>query len=140
MAQRLLWPDLDWLRPQVMEPTGWKMLVVLPIIESRTKGGLILDEGVRNDSQMAGRFGKVLSLGSHAYEEERFPHGPWCEVGDVVAFETYAGTVFEYEVDKAHVPDEALHPVTGDKVLFKFRILNDDEISGTKADRMKGWV
>jgi co-chaperonin GroES (HSP10) len=60
--------------------------------------------------------GVVLDMGAEAYsDKERFPTGPWCEVGDYVMFRANTGTRFK--VGKQ-----------------EYRLMNDDSIEAVVDD------
>ncbi len=60
--------------------------------------------------------GAVIDMGESAYsDEERFPSGPWCKVGDYVMFRMNTGTRFK---------------VNGKE----FRLMNDDSIEAVVPD------
>ena len=139
MSQRLVWPDPEVIAPFLPTPLGWKVLVVLPHVEIKTDGGLLLPDTVRDDATMAGTVGRVAKLGPHAYDPERFTQGPWVKVGDFVGFNTYAGEVKEAKIGNQHVPEGMRDASTG-YFLLKMRVFNDDELSLGDADRMEGWI
>ena len=92
------------------EPTGYRVLVAIPQVEEKTKGGIYRPDEIREREQMASVFGLVLKLGPDAYlDKERFPNGPLCKVGDWVLFRPYSGTRFR------HCGNE-------------FRVINDDTV------------
>lgn len=102
---------------QLPDPTGWKILCILPDVEQTFDGTSI----VKADSYMkAEEHGTavlfVLKVGPEAYKDEKkFPSGPWCKEGDFVLVRTYSGTRF--------------------KVYGKeFRLLNDDQIEAVVQD------
>jgi co-chaperonin GroES (HSP10) len=60
--------------------------------------------------------GVVLDMGAQAYsDKERFPNGPWCNVGDFVLFRSTTGTRIR---------------VNG----VEYRLMNDDSIEAVVAD------
>ena len=60
--------------------------------------------------------GVVLDMGEQAYsDKDRFPTGPWCEVGQYVMFRMNTGTRFT---------------VGGQE----YRLMNDDSIEATVDD------
>ena len=67
-------------------------------------------------NRLATNVGYVVSVGPDAYkDEEKFPHGAWCQKGDWVMFGRYAGSRFK-------ITDGEL------------RILNDDEVIAVLDD------
>jgi co-chaperonin GroES (HSP10) len=60
--------------------------------------------------------GLVLDMGSQAYTDpDRYPDGPWCEIGDYVLFRTNTGTRFRFNG-------------------VEYRLMNDDSIEAVVAD------
>jgi co-chaperonin GroES (HSP10) len=102
---------------QLPDPTGWKILCVLPDVEEKFEG----TEIVKADAYMkAEEHGTavlfVLKLGPDAYKDTaKFASGPWCKEGDFVLVRTYSGTRF-----KIHGKE--------------FRLLNDDMIEAVVQD------
>ena len=75
------------------QPTGWRILILPFKMNQKTKGGVILGESTLEKQQVASQCGNVLAVGPHAYkDQERFPDGPWCKVGDWIMFARYAGS------------------------------------------------
>jgi chaperonin GroES len=94
------------------KPTGWRMLVLPFKLPEKTKGGLFLGADTLERQQVASTCGLVLAMGSHCYDKEKFPEGPWCKKGDWVVFARYAGS--RIQIDGGEV-----------------RLLNDDEVLAT---------
>ena len=92
-------------------------MLVLPFkMNEKTKGGVLLGQETLDRQQVASQCGSVLAMGDACYrDKERYPHGPWCAVGDWVVFARYAGSRIEIE---------------GGEV----RLLNEDEILATVQD------
>lgn len=105
----------------IPRPTGWRVLVVIPKVEEKTKGGIIRPEVVRSLEEHASIVGYVLALGPTAYrDQERFPTGPWCKKGDYILMSAYAGVRFG---------------VNG----IDYRLINDDTVMAV-VDRPLGIV
>jgi co-chaperonin GroES (HSP10) len=101
---------------QLPTPVGYKILVMVPILEDKTKGGIIRPDALKAAETTASIAVKVLALGKDAYSDpDKFPYGPWCQVGDVVITRAYSGTRFDI----------------GDR---EFRIINDDSVEGVVPD------
>ena len=81
-------------------------------MNEKTKGGIIHTETTLERQQVASTCGLVLAMGSHCYDKEKFPDGPWCKKGDWVIFARYAGS--RIQIDGGEV-----------------RLLNDDEVLAT---------
>lgn len=97
-------------------PTGYRLLVMVPRLEEKTKGGIIRPDGLKAAEQTASIACKVIALGSDAYkDQDKFPDGPWCKPGDLVIVRAYSGTRFDI----------------GDR---EFRIINDDTVEGIVPD------
>ena len=85
-------------------------------MNEKTKGGIIMNESTLELQQVASQCGNVLAMGSECYrDKERYPTGPWCNIGDWVVFARYAGSRINIE---------------GGEV----RLLNEDEILATVKD------
>ncbi len=102
---------------QLPEPTGYKILCVVPDVEEKFEGTSI----VKADAFMKGEeHGTtvlfVLKVGPDAYKDPaKFPTGAWCKAGDFVLVRTYSGTRF--------------------KIYGKeFRLLNDDMVDAVVED------
>lgn len=102
---------------QLPDPTGYKILCVVPDVEETFEGTSI----VKADSFMKGEeHGTtvlfVMKVGPDAYKDTaKFPSGAWCKAGDFVLVRTYSGTRF--------------------KIYGKeFRLLNDDQIDAVVED------
>ena len=97
-------------------PSGYRVLIVMPMVEEKTEGGIYHTDTHRSREETASIVGQVLDMGVDAYgDKEKFPNGPWCENGDWVMFRSYAGTRFK---------------ING----REFRIVNDDTIEGVVKD------
>lgn len=104
-------PILDRL-PQ---PTGWRVLVMPYKGKTKTDGGLILPDQVREREALATVVAYVLRLGPLAYQDTgKFGDNPepWCREGQWVCIGRYAGSRFK---------------IDGGEV----RIINDDEVIAT---------
>ena len=100
-------------KDKLPQPTGWRLIVLPFKMDERTKGGIIMNETTLEKQQVASQCGNVLAMGPQCYKDtERYPHGPWCKVGDWVVFARYAGS--RIEIDGGEV-----------------RLLNEDEILAT---------
>lgn len=99
------------------EPTGWKILCVVPDVQDTFENSSIVkaDQYMRQEEHATTTL-FVLKVGPDAYrDKEKFPSGPWCKPGDFVLTRTYSGTRF--------------------KIYGKeFRLLNDDQIDAVVDD------
>ena len=99
-------------------PTGPHILIRVENAQELSAGGVVLgtEQGLRRE-QLGSECGYVIAMGPTAYdglhcEVEDGVSLPWCEPGDKVFFERYAGKVPEIE---------GLKPGT-------IRILEDEEV------------
>lgn len=96
-----------WITPDDVEDLTAKELPVLPgyhvlirpvSIKKETKGGIIMPDKVVDDIAYLTTVGRVIGLGSLAYDDQdKFPLGPWCEVGDYVCYAKMTGQKFVYK-------------------------------------------
>ena len=101
---------------QLPEPKGYKLLIALPEIDEMTDGVLIRSEDSRHEESIATVVGWVMSMGPDAYVNyDRFPNGPYCQVGDWVVFRAFSGTRL-----KIHGKE--------------FRLINDDTVEAVVED------
>jgi len=80
-------------------PTGYHLLVIVPKVEEKTSGGILLPTDVKSKEDVASIIGQVVLIGKDAYPntDPRFSDGPWCKEGDWVILSKYTGHRFEYE-------------------------------------------
>lgn len=98
------------------EPSGYHLLIAIPEIKEKTEGGVYLPDNLKDLEKTASVLGFVLKLGPDAYKDEnKFPTGPWCKVGDFVIFRSYSGTRFKLRGKE-------------------FRIINDDTVEAVIDD------
>lgn len=102
---------------QLPRPVGYRLLVALPQVEETFDGSeLVKAEKTKRDEYILSIFGAVIDMGEQAYtDEDRFPTGPWCKVGDYVMFRPNSGTRFI---------------VNG----AEYRLMNDDSIEAVVND------
>ena len=104
------------LEAQLPVPVGYKLLIALPTIEDTYDSGLVKAENTKHAEQVLSMIGLVLDMGTQAYSDpERYPNGPWCEVGDYVLFRTNTGTRFRFNGTE-------------------YRLMNDDSIEAVVSD------
>lgn len=104
---------------QLPVPSGYRILIALPKMEEKTKGGIIMPDNLRSKEETASMLGCVVKMGSDCYRDaDRFPSGAYCKEGDWVFIRSYAGTRFK---------------VKGQE----FRLINDDVVEGV-TDRPEG--
>ena len=101
---------------QLPEPKGYKLLIALPEVEEATEGGIIKSAQSQHEESIATIVGWVMSMGPDAYVNyQRFPNGPYCQVGDFVIFRAFSGTRI-----KIHGKE--------------FRLINDDTVEAVVED------
>ena len=101
---------------QLPEPSGYRILVGLPEIEEKTKGGVLKPDSILETEAMATVVAFVIKMGSDCYKDkERFPNGAYCKEGDFVLIRAFQGTRF-----KIHGKE--------------FRIINDDTVEAIVDD------
>lgn len=85
--------------PEVLPSLPGYHILVRPVsVKSKTKGGLLLPDSVKDDVAYLTTVGKVLSIGDLAYkDEDKFPNGKWCDVGDYVCYARHAGQKLYYK-------------------------------------------
>jgi co-chaperonin GroES (HSP10) len=106
----------DELDAQLPRPVGYKLLIALPKVEETYESGLLKADRTIQQEHILSMVGLVLDMGEQAYKDpDRYPTGPWCEVGNYVLFRSNSGTRFR---------------VNG----VEYRFLNDDSIDGVVAD------
>jgi len=77
---------------------GFHLLVLPVAVKQQTKGGIILPDKVKDDVAYLTTVAKVLKKGDLAYkDEDKFPNGAWCEVGDYICYAKYSGQKFMYK-------------------------------------------
>ncbi len=94
-------------------PTGAHILVKVERPPEKTAGGIILIEQTREVEQMASTKGRVISVGTEAWDEFA---SPWANCGDTVLFAKYAGL---------KVPD-----ADPDDSESEYRVMNDTDVLG----------
>ena len=101
---------------QLPEPKGYKLLIALPEVEEATEGGIIKSAKSQQEESISTVVGWVMATGPDAYANyNRFPNGPYCQVGDWVVFRAFSGTRL-----KIHGKE--------------FRLINDDTVEAVVED------
>ena len=101
---------------QLPEPKGYKLLIALPEVDETTGGGIIKSAQSQHEESISTIVGWVMSMGPDSYANyNRFPNGPYCEVGDWVVFRAFSGTRL-----KIHGKE--------------FRLINDDTVEAVVED------
>tara|TARA_R110002020_G_scaffold233742_1_gene445629 strand:- start:494 stop:922 length:429 start_codon:yes stop_codon:yes gene_type:complete len=80
------------------ELPGFHVLVRPVSVKSKTKGGIFIPDSTRDDLNYLTTVGKVIALGDLAYKDlDKFPLGPWCQVGNYICYGKHAGTKLFYQ-------------------------------------------
>lgn len=101
---------MDYLAdlPQVR---GYRVLLIPVSLEQKTAAGIIIPDQSLDQQRNHAQVFRVVGMGSNAYKDpDRFPSGPYCELGDFVLLGRYAGT----RITTNYCED--------------LRVVNDDEI------------
>jgi co-chaperonin GroES (HSP10) len=93
-----------------VRPAGFHILVRIPRLDAKMQNGLYRPDSSRSLEETASLLGEVLAVGGTAYlDEEKFPTGPWCEVGDIILMRQYSGTRLKIDGEE-------------------YRLINDDTV------------
>jgi co-chaperonin GroES (HSP10) len=78
-----------------VKPFGSRILCQIRTPKTKTKGGIIITEDMRETEHYNTQVAKVIDIGSLAFKNrntmESWPEGSWCEVGDFVRVPRYGG-------------------------------------------------
>ena len=91
--------DEDERTPDVLpELPGFHVLVRPVSIKEKTKGGILLPNSTKDDMSYLTTIGEVIKIGDLAYNDnEKFPKGPWCQLGDYIYYAKHAGQKIQYK-------------------------------------------
>ena len=104
------------IQKKLPKPTGYKLLIATLEVSSKTDGGVYLPDQLKDAEQTASIIGYVIDAGPDAYTDaDKFPQGPYCQVGDFVISRSYSGTRFKI-MDR------------------EFRLINDDTVEAVVED------
>ena len=99
--------------PSGINPVGHRILILPRELQEKTASGIIIStDSQREREQMSNTIGLVVAMGKTCYQEDDVS-GPWCQVGDKVAFAKYAGLLY-----------------TG-KDGVQYRMINDSDVTAT---------
>ena len=91
-------------------PKGYRILIAVPSVEEKTKGGILLPDSLKSKEETAAVCGQVLAMGDDCYSDpDRFPTGAYCKEGDWIIQRSYSGTRFKVDGKE-------------------FRLINDDTV------------
>jgi hypothetical protein len=72
---------------QLPRPGGYYILAVQWVRGEKIAGtSLFAAEVTKREDKYQGRSGLVIAIGPDAYRGDRYPSGPWCRVGDWIAW------------------------------------------------------
>lgn len=98
---------------EIPQPCGWRVLVAMEPVETRSAGGILLPDSHLDQKQAVATIGYVIAVGPQAYKRADTGEIPWVSGGDKVLVAKYAGQRHDVKI---------LHQ------SFELRIINDDEI------------
>lgn len=102
-------------------PFGSRVVVQIRRIVNRTKAGIILSSGTKDEEAYNGRVAKVIAVGPLAYKNrttmEPWPEGIWAKVGDFVKIKKWDGERWVVDLE------DGLEPIM-------FAVLEDKAIIG----------
>jgi co-chaperonin GroES (HSP10) len=120
-----------------IKPCGYRMLVKQVVQENKSAGGIIMGTDEEHTRQQAGfPMYEVLAQGPAVYQSRDgnpFPEGKWCEVGDIVLMDGYAGKQFSpKEFERYNDGDEeTLNQLREmERMKLKFHLVSDDSVMG----------
>ena len=121
MYEKLDSAEVEKLIDDLPKPAGPYLLIAVPKVEEKTKGGIYRPDILKDREGMATIFGLVLDMGADAYQDHsRFPNGPRCKVGDWVMFRSYSGTKFKYDGREYRVIfDDGVEAIVPDPAKFE---------------------
>jgi co-chaperonin GroES (HSP10) len=101
---------------QLPEPSGYRILCVIPEIEDAYESGILKADATMHFEEVLSTVFFVVKMGPDCYKDAtRFPTGPWCKVGDFILARPNSGTRL-----KIHGQE--------------FRIINDDSVEAIVED------
>jgi co-chaperonin GroES (HSP10) len=78
-----------------VKPFGSRVLCQIRTPKTKTKGGIIITNDIRETEHYNTQVAKVINIGSLAFKNrntmDSWPEGSWCEVGDFVRVPRYGG-------------------------------------------------
>jgi co-chaperonin GroES (HSP10) len=101
---------------QLPDPVGYRILCAIPEIEKEYESGLLKADTTIHHEEILTTVLFVVKIGPECYRDEnRFPTGPWCKVGDFIL----------------------VRPNSGTRLLIhgkEFRLINDDSVEAVVQD------
>ena len=108
--------EVESNKKQLPDPSGYRILVAMPVADEKTEGGILKANQTIKDEEVSNICGMVIKLGPDCYQDERrFPSGPWCKEKDWVVFRAYSGTRMKMYGQE-------------------FRLINDDTVEAVVDD------
>ena len=85
--------------PEILQRIpGFHILVKPCSVKNKTKGGIFIPDSTQDDIAYLTTVGRVVVMGDISYaDKSKFPHGPWCEVGDYVCYGKHSGSKLFYQ-------------------------------------------
>lgn len=74
---------------------GYKILVEMAVpaeIQRSIDAGIKVPDTILSRYTTHGMVAKIIQVGRGCYRPERYPEGPWCKPGDLIAMAPYSGT------------------------------------------------
>lgn len=108
--------EADKKAKQLPEPKGYRLLCMVPKVESEYESGIIMAEETRRNEEQTTTVLFVAKMGDMAYKDTtRFPTGPWCKEGDFVLVRPYSGTRIKlYGTEWRIINDDTVEAVVED--------------------------
>ena len=108
--------EVESNKKQLPDPSGYRILVAMPVADEKTEGGILKANQTIKDEEVSNICGMVIKLGPDCYQDERrFPSGAWCKEKDWVVFRAYSGTRMKMYGQE-------------------FRLINDDTVEAVVED------
>lgn len=86
-------PLLNDCSPGV-KAVGFRVIVAVEPTDEKTSGGIFLIDTARQKEQLVQVRGRIVSMGSVAFDFARFPEGTQPQIGDAIMFAKLAGYMF----------------------------------------------
>lgn len=103
------------------KPVGYNILVKLPKVEHKTKGGIYKPDELISAEETASMVVQVVDMGPSCYQGTtmsgypKFPDGPWCGTGDFIIMKSYAGSRIKVNgEDYRLITDDTVQAVVSD--------------------------
>src|SRR5690242_12367305 len=120
-------PEMQFAFPETdlpYAPLGYFLLLQVRLAKTKSRGGIIMPDEVRDTERFRGQIGLVRAMGPSAFKRrdtlEPWPEGNWCHVGDFVRAPMYGGDRYTLAVGKEEVlflfvrDTDLIAKVTGD--------------------------